>query len=66
MSGKFLLEIDCGNDAFGASQEEAAQELARILRNIAKELELLGDAPARPRDHNGNTVGKCEFHFEKD
>lgn len=54
---KFTLTIYCDNAAFGESR---ADETARILREIAKQVErdwLDGFA----RDSNGNAVGEWRF-----
>ena len=59
---KATLQIDMGNAAFG---ERPATELARILRNIAQDvdghcLQYVGDA-VFAIDINGNSVGKLEI-----
>ena len=56
---KFILEIECDNDAFA---DDPSAEVARLLRNAAERVE---DVPlahrAEPigilRDGNGNHVG---------
>jgi hypothetical protein len=63
----FQLTIHCDNAAFTGDdddprtpQEQAAPELARILRRIANQIE--GGATERPvRDINGNNVGHWSF-----
>jgi hypothetical protein len=57
---KFTLEIQCDNAAF---ENDPAKEVARILREVAKQV---GAYPAFPsvckaRDLNGNTVGTYGF-----
>ena len=59
---KTILEINMDNAAFG---ERPATELARILRNIAQDvdehcLQYVGDA-VFAIDINGNSVGKLEI-----
>ena len=56
---KFTLTIDTDNAAFGDSDEERANEVARILRELASAHEQAGDTLAyyALRDFNGNTVG---------
>ncbi len=66
MAHKFTVSIDCGNAAFTApyaddvTTETAAPELARILREIADQIE--GGARyawyQTVRDVNGNDVGR--------
>lgn len=67
MSIKYVLEIDCDNDAFG---DDAAAEVARILKEESNRLRdvyikphhELGDWAVKPlRDVNGNRVGKAKF-----
>lgn len=57
----FKLTIDTTNAAFDDSPE---QEVARILRELAKRIEARGLPPARGvdvlRDTNGNMVGTFE------
>jgi hypothetical protein len=55
---KAKIEIELGNDAF---QPSAGPELARILRNLAQDLDDYPDAiEIGVMDANGNSVG----HFE--
>lgn len=62
---KFILEISCDNAAFQPdgveSQHGASDEVARILRDVAKHLEREGCARPRLTDSNGNCVGGCKF-----
>lgn len=55
---KFTVEIECDNAAF---EDDSGAEVARILRNLAAELEnnpgVLGRFPLR--DTNGNRVGEA-------
>ena len=59
----FKLSIDCGNAAFCEgdypTQQSAAPELARILRDVADRIESGDsfDTFRNCRDLNGNTVG---------
>lgn len=48
----FKIEIDTDNEAF----TDKAEEVARILREIAKKL-VQGSTGGNARDYNGNTVG---------
>lgn len=51
------LSMELGNDAFA---DDAASEVARILRVLADRIEQgLPDEPIRLRDINGNTVGQA-------
>lgn len=53
------LSIELVNDAF---TDDAASEVARILRVLADRIEKgLPDEPMRLRDVNGNTVGQAEL-----
>lgn len=61
MSLEFALKIECGNDAFGESQAEACDEIARILEKLALELRTMRSAQTSLRDYNGNKVGTCGF-----
>lgn len=56
----FNLSLEMDNAAF---DDDAALELARILRELADRIEQDGldsGEPIRLRDVNGNTVGQCE------
>jgi hypothetical protein len=66
----FTLKIETGNAAFGDADSseyysERAEEVGRILRELASE--LLSERSPRDgeqgilRDHNGNTVGDWAF-----
>lgn len=57
---KFTLEIDCGNAAFGEDNSERGEEVARILRDLARQVSD-GYLMVYLSDHNGNTVGTAEF-----
>lgn len=57
---KFRVEIDLGNAAF---DDVAGNEIARILRQLAEEMQ---DVSAHPfftyvRDFNGNRCGRVEI-----
>ena len=58
MTIKLVLEIDCGNAAFGESPEsdEFGYEVARILRHAAERFEQ-GYSSVYLNDINGNPVG---------
>ncbi len=66
MSHQFTIKIDCSNDAFMGPRdthptyESAAPELARILREIADQIEGGVDYGwlQTIRDINGNDVGR--------
>ena len=67
MHVEFDLEIKSGNAAFGPDETDAAQEVARILRTVAGQLEQAAGTAftSRPvRDVNGNRVGKFGFEAE--
>jgi len=52
---KIIIEIETENDAF---YPEPYDEIARILREIAKDVEL--NKFIKPYDINGNPVGKIK------
>ena len=52
-TSNFTLNIDCENLAF---EDDAAPELARLLREIADRIES-GSMAGNIRDINGNRVG---------
>ena len=54
------LSMELVNDAFA---DDAANEVARILRVLAQRIEQEGlhNEPMRLRDINGNTVGQAEL-----
>lgn len=54
---KFTLSFDCENAAFS---DDAALEIARILREIANRVEN-GTSGGTIRDINGNLIGKYIF-----
>ena len=61
---KFILEINCDNDAFfGAvgDKSDAAAEVARILTPVVKMLAEGYVSFPQLRDGNGNVVGKAEI-----
>ena len=51
---KFTVEIECDNAAFA---DEPYEELARILRELADDIEESCSASHPLRDINGNRVG---------
>jgi hypothetical protein len=57
MAQHLTLNVEMANDAFSHHPED---ELARLLRYAACQLEVLGAAPGTQQhllDYNGNTVG---------
>ena len=56
MTQTFRLEIETGNAAFGGDAYERDQELARIMRTVATQLDA-GEEPGILFDVNGNRVG---------
>ena len=59
MGRTIKLFIDCENSAFGEGAEWR-YEAARILRNLANDLENM-DSPRLLRDVNGNNVGGVQY-----
>ena len=59
---KFILEINCGNAAF-TDLDEAQRfiETARILKKLAKHLEMDLCEDDNLFDINGNKVGRYRF-----
>jgi len=57
---KFILEVNCDNDAF---QPRPEIELSYILTRLAQRLED-GKTYGSIRDTNGQTVGEYEFTQE--
>jgi hypothetical protein len=55
----FTLTIDCNNAAF---EEDAAAEVARILRTLASKLENGQTYFPNVFDINGNTVGLAQLN----
>lgn len=69
----FQVEISCDNDAFEprwAGEQPmmaASDEVARILRDLSKQINICGGLPANPLplyDINGNKVGVATFKKE--
>lgn len=61
---KFTLNIECDNAAFtGDIDDSRNDETARILREIAKQLDA-GYVKGFAFDLNGNRVGTYNFHEE--
>lgn len=58
---KMTVKVKMSNSAFGDDDFEAAQELARILREAADKLERNGLEHVILRDVNGNKVGEVSF-----
>jgi hypothetical protein len=58
---KFFVDMNCDNAAFGTGEAgDAHQEVARLLRQAANEVEL-GAYTVVLRDINGNKVGTAFF-----
>lgn len=63
------LKLHSSNDAFGDDGDTitAAQETARILREVADDIEAGTPYCGRNlRDVNGNTVGSFEYEYTPD
>ena len=61
---KFTLDLACDNAAFTDDGEESRNdETARILREIAKQLDA-GYVKGFAYDGNGNRVGTFKFYEE--
>lgn len=68
MSKRLIIDMDCGNAAFTANNDDDVSlndharrtEAARILREVAEKLEGGYDG-ANLRDYNGNLVGVYRF-----
>lgn len=54
------IEISTGNAAFGDTETERCEEVARLLRYTASRIERGGHS-GPIRDANGNTVGRYEL-----
>ena len=73
MGHTFKLKVDCGNAAFVypdedyPTQESAAPELARILREVADRLDqgCTYDKHMNIRDANGDIVGTFALKTEQ-
>ena len=52
-----LIRISTENAAFGETDEEAGQEVARILRKLADQMEQPSTGTMALHDLNGNKVG---------
>lgn len=59
----FILKIRTGGDAFHDSDGNVApeQEIARILRAAAAEIETYLDPDMTLRDYNGNACGSVRY-----
>jgi hypothetical protein len=61
MSYEFKVNIVTGNDSFGDTQTETADEIARILQGVVDQLRVRGNLldfdGSRLIDINGNKVG---------
>lgn len=57
----FKLYIECENDLFANSEQDRDFEVARILREIAEDLEQGAPYSSAVRDGNGNVVGKYGY-----
>lgn len=62
---KFTLEIECDNAAFTEGGDDSRnEETARILREIAKQLDV-GYVKGVAYNMNGNNVGIYKFYEEQ-
>jgi len=52
------ITINTDNAAFGESEQEKAEEVARILSGIVKRLQAGSIPDGKLKDINGNTVGQ--------
>lgn len=59
---EFSADFQSGNAAFG---ENPAEEMARILRDIAERIEQ-GQENGKARDINGNSIGSWWFITESE
>ncbi len=57
---ELIIKIKLDNAAFGESEEEQAQEVARILREYQGVIRQQGRMDRTLRDVNGNTVGSAK------
>jgi hypothetical protein len=67
MPNEFRITIKTDNAAFTDEEGEAGareQEVARILRDVAHQLEDGIASAGSVRDYNGNTVGDFGFRIE--
>lgn len=55
----FTLSINCDNAAF--EEDNQGGEVARILREVASQLDAGYTNMPRLMDYNGNTVGSASF-----
>ena len=60
MITNFKIEFKTEYAAFGESDAEARQEIARILHEVADKIER-GKFAAHVRDINGNVIGQVEM-----
>jgi len=60
---KITMEIDTENDAF--DQCDCTNEVARILRDLAKRLQIQPKDVYNLQDTNGNHVGYCRIEEVK-
>ena len=54
------IKINTDNDSFRGDFNEEAEEVARLLRDVALHFKLEGVRTRKLIDSNGNTVGKVE------
>lgn len=59
MNGKFILEIDLGNDMMRTRLHVGSK-----LKEVVGDVLTKGKTEGKIRDANGNTVGKWEFQKE--
>lgn len=58
----FVLKINCDNAAF--EDDQRGEEVARILREVAKQVEEGYTYIPQLHDYNGNRVGTAAFYEE--
>lgn len=61
---QFKLEITCDNAAFGENEQDRGEEVARILREVARQVDE-GYLKGILYDYNGNRVGTADFDEEE-
>jgi hypothetical protein len=60
---RIIITVETGNEAF---IDHPAGEVARILRDLACQFEVLGLHRLVVRDSNGNAVGLVELEGEEE
>lgn len=62
MNGEFTLIFDLDSSAF--QDGDGAQEIARIMKDIAEKVDFMDHGPVH--DINGNFVGAWSTHWEEE